>query len=297
MYRLHLTLRTHTHFFSLRTPVVITRLAQGLDDLFVCVQKPFHHRSCHCWLFLRPRFLLFSHDLLPHRRHWLESDSTLCNSAQGWTVCSSGRFDPKHRLWAQVLHRCQWRAHADQPSEQKREFPAGVRRDDHRSRGPWFTSTFRSMKQQPAYGSKHSSHFVETWFIGELASRKRWRIVILLQVVLASRKLVRTWIVKHWFQVFSGLCQRWREIETKTLCKHWETGRISTTSLNGQLNWPCEEKNCLSKDYTKLSRMWRLSIGKNKVDMLITRSMRSSSPNDHSYTRRISVLIRLNERN
>ena len=34
------------------------------------------------------------------------------------------------------------------------------------------------------------------------------RILILLQVGLASRRLVRTWIVKQLFQVFSGLCQR-----------------------------------------------------------------------------------------
>ena len=32
LYRQHLTVRTHTHFFSLRTPHVNTRLAQGLDD-------------------------------------------------------------------------------------------------------------------------------------------------------------------------------------------------------------------------------------------------------------------------
>ena len=47
-------------------------------------------------LLLRPRFLLLPHwhHLLPHRRHRLESIKPLCNSAWGWTVWSSGRFDP-----------------------------------------------------------------------------------------------------------------------------------------------------------------------------------------------------------
>ena len=38
------------------------------------------------------------------------------------------------------------------------------RRDNRRFRGPQFTSTFRSIKQQPAHGSKHSSHFVGARF-------------------------------------------------------------------------------------------------------------------------------------
>ena len=51
---------------------------------FVCVpKKPFHPWSCLCWMFLRPRFLLFSLHWLPHWRHLLpllrcplESDQT-----------------------------------------------------------------------------------------------------------------------------------------------------------------------------------------------------------------------------
>ena len=72
-----------------------------------------------------------------------------------------------------------------------------------------------------------------------LAPRVWFRIAILLQVGQASRKLVRTWIVKQLFQDFSSLCQRGREIETKTLCKHWKTDKISTKFLNGKLDWPC----------------------------------------------------------
>ena len=48
VYREHFTVRTHARFFSLRTPHVITRLAQGLDDS-VCPERSFHHWSCLCW--------------------------------------------------------------------------------------------------------------------------------------------------------------------------------------------------------------------------------------------------------
>ena len=46
MYRQHLTVRTHVLAANARTPDVITRLAQGLDDLSVCLKKSFHHWSC-----------------------------------------------------------------------------------------------------------------------------------------------------------------------------------------------------------------------------------------------------------
>ena len=58
-----------------------------------------------------------------------------------------------------------------------------------------------------------------------LAPRNCRRITSLLQVGPAPRRFVRTWIVKQLFQVFSGQCQRGREIETNTLCKHWEAGK------------------------------------------------------------------------
>ena len=115
---------------------------------------------------------------------------------------------------------------------------------------------------------------------------------------LASpRKLVRTLIVKQLFQVFSALCQREREIETKTLCKLSETGNIFTKSLGGKLNWPREEKNWFSKDFLIVRQMWRSNIGKreNRI-LLFMRSIRSSSPNDYGYNRRIYGLIRLKER-
>ena len=107
---------------------------------------------------------------------------------------------------------------------------------------------------------------------------------------------MRTWIMKQLFQVFSSLCQRRREIETKTLCKHLKTGTVSTKSFNGKLTWPCEEKNWLSKDCTKLRQTWRSNIGKREIRILLfMRPIRSLNPNVYSYTRRINGLIRLKE--
>ena len=98
------------------------------------------------------------------------------------------------------------------------------------------------------------------------------------------------------FQSFLGLNQKGREIEIKTLCKHCERGKISTKSLNGKLNWLCEEKNWLSKDYTKLRQTGTLSTRRKEIQILLfPRSIRSSSPNDYSYDRLISGLIRLKE--
>ena len=168
--------RTHTRALFLpahaRTPGVITRLAQGLDDLLVCRKSHLiiGHVIVECSFDPVSSYFLISCCLtdatycLTDATDWNQI-KPLCNSALGWTVWPSGRFDPKHKSSAQVLHRCQQRAHADQPSEQKHEFPARLRRDDHRSRGPQFTSTFRSIKQQPAHGSRHSSHRVDTRFI------------------------------------------------------------------------------------------------------------------------------------
>ena len=77
--------RTHTRalFFSPRTLAHARCVAFWFKAWrFVHVpQKSFHHWSYLFWIFLRVRFLLFSHSslphwrhLLPHRRHWLESD-------------------------------------------------------------------------------------------------------------------------------------------------------------------------------------------------------------------------------
>ena len=57
-----------------------------------------------------------------------------------------------------------------------------------------------------------------------------------------------------------------------------------------------KRKNWRSKDYTKLKQKWKLKIGRRKIQMLLfMRSIRSSSPNDCSYSRLFNVLIRLKE--
>ena len=146
----------HTRTFlsaHARTPDVIKRLAQRLGDLFVCLESHSIIWSCLCWVFLLHRFILFSQHLLRHwhrllllLRNWLESDQTLCNSALGWTVWPSGRSDPKTQVMSTSSASMSAASTADQPSDQKHEFPARERRDDHRFRGPYFTSTFGSIK-------------------------------------------------------------------------------------------------------------------------------------------------------
>ena len=70
--------------------------------------------------------------------------------------------------------------------------------------------------------------------------------------------------------------------------------KISTKSLNGELNWPSEEKNWLSKDFSKLRQTWRSNIGKREILILLfMRSIRSSNPNDYNYNKRINGLIRI----
>ena len=106
--------RTHTRVLFLvahaRTPDVITHVAQSIWAI-PCVSLKNCVFSCHVFV---------------------ECSFGPCDSALVWTFWPSGPSDPKHRLRSQVLHRCQLRAHAVQPSDQKHEFPERVRRDDHR---------------------------------------------------------------------------------------------------------------------------------------------------------------------
>ena len=57
--------------------------------------------------------------------------------------------------------------------------------------------------------------------------------------------------------------------------------------MNGKLNWPCVEKNWLSKDYPKLEQTWRSNIGNREILILLfMKSVRSSNPNDYNCNRR-----------
>ena len=121
--------------------------------------------------------------------------------------------------------------------------------------------------------------------------------MIRLTVVIASGKLVQTWIEKPFFPIFLGLNQKGRKLETKTLCKHWETGKIPTQSLNGKLKLTVRgQKNWLSKKYMNLRQTWRSNTGKRGIQIwLFVRSVRSSSLNDFSHNKRIDGQIRLKE--
>ena len=121
-----------------------------------------------------------------------------------------------------------------------------------------------------------------------------WRVT---QWIPAPGNWLRTWITKQLFQGFSNLCLGRREIETWSLCKHWETDKISINSLNGKLNRPFAEKSCFSKDYAELKQTWRSNIAKRGILILLSvRLIRSLNPNDYNYNRRITGMIRLKER-
>ena len=68
VYRQHLTVRSHAHFFFAAHATCDYTFGSKAWRFSVCLEKSFHLWSCLCW-----RFLPY-HRLLPHRRHWLESD-------------------------------------------------------------------------------------------------------------------------------------------------------------------------------------------------------------------------------
>ena len=116
VYRQHLTVRTHAHFFSLRPPARQMWSHGWLSAWrFVCVpQKSFSPLVMSLLNVSSTQFpQIFSSltaSLTPRTAFtdatdWNQSKHQ-CNSAQEWTVWPSGRSDPKHRLRAPVLHRC-----------------------------------------------------------------------------------------------------------------------------------------------------------------------------------------------
>ena len=101
--------RTHTRALFLaahaRTPDVFTHLAQGLDDLFVCLKN--HSIIGHVFVecsfdpvssyFLSTCYFTDDTCCLSCAIDWNQT-KPVCNSARGWTARSSGRSDPKRRL-------------------------------------------------------------------------------------------------------------------------------------------------------------------------------------------------------
>ena len=146
-----------------------------------------------------------------------------------------------------------------------------------------------SFKQHTA--ASRVPHIVETRFIRDYPHESVEQIVILFQVVLASRRMSAD------MDRETVVPPRLLEIKCQRECKHWETEKISTKSMNGKLHWPCGEKNWLSKEWHEAEadvevKHW----GNEKLGCCsCMRSIRSSSPNDYSYNRRINGLIRLKE--
>ena len=69
---------------------------------------------------------------------------------------------------------------------------------------------------------------------------------------------MRTWIAKQLFQVFSGLCQKRKGSRPKRCA-----------NIERQAKFPREEKNWLSKDYTKLRQTRSSNIVKREIQMLL----------------------------
>ena len=70
--------------------------------------------------------------------------------------------------------------------------------------------------------------------------------------------------------------------------------KISTKSLNGELNWPSEEKKLAQQRLYEAEadvevKHWKREI----LILLLMRSIRSSNPNDYNYNKRINGLIRI----
>ena len=88
-----------------RTTDVITRLAQGLDDLFVCLKSHFilGHVCVECSFDPVSSYFLITYCFtdtaycLSYATDWNQVNP-LCNSALVWTLWPSGRSDPEHRL-------------------------------------------------------------------------------------------------------------------------------------------------------------------------------------------------------
>ena len=210
----------------------------------------------------------------------------------------SGQSDSRHRLWVQVLRRCQRRAHADQPHRKQQGFLPRLRRDNRHHWESWCTSTLWSGKHIPAHsGSKQSSHRGRNKVHWEIALRKCWRSMILLAVVIASGKPVQTQIEKPLYPRCLGLNQRRRERSRTKSCAIVKRQRKSPQNL-----WT---ESCIGRPWrdmgsAKIVWSWGRSggnnIGERKIQtLLFMRSIRSSNLNDFSYNKQIDGQIGLKE--
>ena len=173
--------------------------------------------------------------------------TSLCTPPRGWTVWPSGYTTSRHRLWAQLLHRRQQWAHADQ-SVQERQLQPGEWPDDHcRNLRGFFlpsSSTIRS-KQQPACGSKHGSNVVAFRFSSQ-----------------------------HWWTGArqQSCCTCWRIFVQREKRSRFEqcanfVGQANSPKINGTKSWICRSsRKCSSeKDCLKLKLIWESEDGNRKV--------------------------------
>ena len=139
--------RTHTRALFLaahaRTPDAVTRLGQGLGDLFVCLNSHsiIGHVFVECSFNPVSSYFFIKYCL---------TDTTYClsyatdgNQSETPMLLRSGvdslatwPFRLQTHVMSPSSTSTSAASTADEPSDQKHEFPARVRRDDHRFRGP-----------------------------------------------------------------------------------------------------------------------------------------------------------------
>ena len=129
------------------------------------------------------------------------------------------------------------------------EYDATIAASEDLNLPPHFTSTFRSIKQQPAYCSKQSSSIVETRFTGEsfrVCSLRRLSadydsVASRTRIVIPSRTGIKETCADTDRQtvvssLFGSLSKEKRDRDQNVV--QTVRGRISTKSLNGKLHWP-----------------------------------------------------------
>ena len=164
---------THTRALFLaahaRTPDVVTRLGQGLGDWFVCLNSHsiIGHVFVECSFDPVSSFFLITYCLtdttcLSYATDGNQSE-TPC-AAPLWGGQSSHladptpytRYEPKFCIDVDSEH-----TPINLPTRNMsfpQEYDATITASEDLNLPPHFTSTFRSIKQQPAFGSKQSSH-------------------------------------------------------------------------------------------------------------------------------------------
>ena len=237
-----------------------------------CLQKSFHHWSCLCWMFLLTTYCLTDaadwNQTKPVRDHLairpirLQTQPVSQRSAS-MSVASTRRSTFRPETWVS------WSTTRRSPIPR--------------------TLIYLNIPEHQEAGQHTAASRVPTRVLADsdcVASR------------LASRRLVRTWIVKQLFQVFSGLCVKGEEGSRPKRCANIKRQARSPQNLWTE-SWVGRLRRNIGS--AKIIRSWgrRRSFEhweKREIRILIfTRPITSSSPNDYSCNRRVNGLIRLKE--